>query len=148
MLRSWLVGLVLATTAMCVSAQVYEWRDEQGRRIYGDMPPVGVDATLVRGATPARTPDPDAASAAAERELQRREAQSERTEAAAQEAVERERAAERERACGQARGQLVALESGQRLARFNEQGEREFLTDEQRTEEIERTRRFITDNCQ
>ncbi len=148
MLRSWLVGLVLATTTVCASAQVYEWRDAQGRLIYGDMPPVGVDARLVRGATPPRSPDPDAASTAAERELERREAQAGRTEAAAQKAAGRERAAERERVCGQARGQLAALESGQRVARFNEQGEREFLTDEQRTDEIERTRRFIADNCQ
>lgn len=148
MLRSWLVGVALATMAVCVSAQVYEWRDEQGRLIYGDMPPVGVDAKLIRNAGPASTPPAQASPAAAERELQRREEQAERTGALTQEAADREREAERERLCSQARGQLAALESGQRVARFNEQGERELLTEEQRTEEIERARRFITDNCQ
>lgn len=148
MLRSWLLGVALATMAVCASAQVYEWRDEQGRLIYGDMPPVGVDARLVRSATPAATPAPQASPTAAERELQRREEQADRAEAVTQEAAARERAAELERSCGQARGQLVALESGQRVARFNEQGEREFLTEEQRSEEIERTQRFITENCQ
>lgn len=148
MLRSWLSGLALAAMTVFASAQVYEWRDAQGRLIYGDMPPVGVDAKLIRSTTPATTPGPQVSTTASERELQRREEQADRAEAVAQQAAARERAAERERACGQARGQLVALESGQRVARFNEQGEREFLTDEQRAEEIERTQRFIADNCQ
>lgn len=138
MLRSCLVGLVLAMAAVCASAQVYEWRDAQGRLIYGDMPPVGVDARLIRGA--ATQSAPDTGQRAPQREAERDETP--------EETIARGLAAVRDQACAQARSQLALLESDQLIARMNEQGEREFLTDEQRAEELGHTQRFIAENCQ
>jgi hypothetical protein len=141
MLRSWLLGLALAAMTVSASAQVYEWRDAQGRLIYGDMPPVGVDAKLIRGASIRPAPAPGQEGAAAEPEPAADEDET------PQETIARGLAAVRDQACGQARGQLAALESEERIARVNAQGEREFLTDEQRAEEIERIQGFVSENC-
>jgi hypothetical protein len=40
------------------------------------------------------------------------------------------------------------LESGVRVARPNDKGEREFLDDKGRADEVNRTRAAVNDNCQ
>ena len=46
-----------------------------------------------------------------------------------------------------ARRSLVTLESGQRMARTNDKGEREVLDDKARAEETKRTRGIIASEC-
>lgn len=140
-----LLGSLLAVTA---HAQVYQWRDAEGRLTYGDQPPPGVDAVLVRthpaAGSNARAAEAPAPAPAAE-------ASDSTTLSAAERMAVAERAREREearaRACQETRNYLVALESGQRIARFNEKGEREFLDDKARFEQIERTRQTLRENC-
>ena len=55
--------LALLLAALPASGQVYSWKDKDGRTHYGDMPPAAVEATLLRGAPPAR-PNGEASSAA------------------------------------------------------------------------------------
>ena len=135
MQKSWLLGLALTAMTLVASAQVYEWRDAQGRRIFGDMPPPGVDARLIHGSRPAATRQEVAPAE-----------QQEDTEGVFA-AAERELAAQRARACAQAQAQIATLESDQRISRLDEQGERVFLSDEERAQELADTRRFIADNC-
>lgn len=141
-----LLGTLLSAS---VHADVYQWRDESGRLVYGDQPPPGINATLVRshpasGATgAARSAAPAATSEQATEEgssLSRseREAIAKRT---------REQEESRKRACDETRNYLAALESGQRVARFNEKGERVFMDDKDRLQTIERTRATLRDNC-
>jgi hypothetical protein len=142
-----LLGTVLVASA---HAQVYQWRDDSGRLVYGDQPPPGVTAKVVRAnsSASARAPEApaelaDPAPAAANEEstaLSRTE-----QEAIAQRTREREEA--RARACQETRNYLAALESGQRVARFNDKGEREVLDDAARMQTIERTRATLRDNC-
>ncbi len=145
--------LVLAAmTALPASAQLYQWRDAEGRVHYSDRPPADVEATVVRpgGVTAPAAP---AASEApkpktmAEKELEFRERRAAAAEAEAKAAKEREQAAERERVCEDARGKLAALNSGQRLVRFNSQGEREYIDDATRAAEVERTQKFLDSTC-
>ena len=74
----------------------------------------------------------------------------ERAEAEAQAKAEEEAArdAERQRFCEQARNQLGALQSGQRVSRFNAAGEREFLDDAARSTEIARLQQQVAEHCQ
>jgi hypothetical protein len=64
--------------------------------------------------------------------------------AAAQEQKDKEQRAEN---CRRARAQMAALDSGQRLTRFNDKGEREVLDDKGRADETLRVRQSITENC-
>ena len=141
-----LLGAMLVATA---HAQVYQWKDDDGRLTYGDQPPPGVDATVVRthpaaGSWVRAQEEPaeakPAPAGAAEPAISR-------TEQAAIAERTRQREEAREKACQETRNYLAALESGQRVARFNEKGEREFLDDQARIEQIERTRQTLRDNC-
>ncbi len=162
MLKSSLLALALMLASLPLPAQVYEWRDAQGAINYGDRPPPGVPARLIKGEGPLSGQSPEASGedvagegeptatqrTLAERELEARERRAQQAEARARAEQEQQLAEERERNCGQARNQLAALESGQRIARFNERGEREFLDDAGRAAEIERTRTYLAANCQ
>lgn len=148
MFKIWMLILALMTLALPTAAQVYEWRDAEGRLHYADRPPHGVDARLIRKAPSGETATRPQPPTLAERELEFRERRAQAAEEEATAAQENERAEERERLCIQARNQLAALESGQSVARFNAQGEREVLDTAQRAEEIERSRNFISANCE
>jgi hypothetical protein len=50
--------------------------------------------------------------------------------------------------CKRAKAQLAMLESGVRVTRPNEKGEREFLDDKARAEETNRARSAVDDTCQ
>lgn len=146
--------LILALfLALPAAAQIYEWRDAEGRLNYSDQPPHGVEAKLIRpGRTPSSPADEDTEEtrppSLAERELEFRERRAEEAEARARAEQESRQAAERERMCTQARNQLAALQSGQRVSRFNQRGEREYLDDVERAAEITRAQDFIRSNCE
>ena len=79
------------------------------------------------------------------------EAEAEAARLAAEKAKAEEEAArdaERQRFCEQARNQLGALQSGQRVSRFNAAGEREFLDDAARSTEIARLQQQVAEHCQ
>ncbi|WP_041646597.1 DUF4124 domain-containing protein [Aromatoleum aromaticum] len=156
--------VITLLVALPAGADIYQWRDAQGRVHYSDTPPAGENATTLRQAVaPAagEQPGKDAATGTAaggsteaakpktlaERDLAFRQRRAEAAEAAAKAEQERQQSAERQRDCEQARNQLVALQSGQRLARFNRDGEREVLGDEGRADEIARTQKFVESAC-
>jgi hypothetical protein len=49
--------------------------------------------------------------------------------------------------CKRAREHLASLDSGVRLARTNEKGEREILDDKARADEMQRTRQIMASEC-
>ena len=53
----------------------------------------------------------------------------------------------RQRECSDARAQLVAMQDGQRVTRFAENGERVVLDDSEHEAEIERLRGYLARNC-
>lgn len=162
--------LLALLVALPVSAQVYSWRDRDGRVHYSDLPPPGMGAQLVRGAaqpaaapgseggsgeaggTPAEAPTGEASTSEgpkslAEREREFRERRAAAAEAEAEAQKQAEQQAERERVCADMKNQLAGLESGQRVARFNAAGEREVMDDAARNEEAARLRQQIERAC-
>lgn len=142
--------------ATVVHAQVYRWVDPDGRVHYSDQPPPGArQYEQLRGGRPAApeaAPENQAAETPAppsyqEQDAEFRRRQVERAERAAQEQKAREEAAVRQRQCSEARNQLAALQSGQRIARFNAQGEREILDEAQMAAELERARKAVAGLC-
>ncbi len=96
------------------------------------------------GATPSTPPQP---KTMADRELEFRKRQLEakdREEKAAKEAQDK---AQRREECARASQYLEALRNGQRIARYNDKGEKEILGDEQREAEIARAKQAADNLC-
>jgi len=158
---SGLVVLAAACLAAPAAAQ-WQWRGTDGRVVFSDRPPppeIPESAILGRPrseqapASPA-PPAPSAstqagapAAAAVDKELEARRQREEEQEKAKLAAEEAKLAAQRAENCERAQSFKRTLDSGVRVARTNQKGEREFLTDEQRAEESARTRKVIESDC-
>jgi hypothetical protein len=162
------VFLVALLCALPAAAQIYSWKDKDGKVHYSDTPPPSGEVNVIRGAPgarpappaapestgapgatdPAKEQDPSRPPTLAEREQAFRERRAAEAEAQAKAEDEAGREAERQRFCEQAKNQLGALESGQRVTRFNAAGEREFLDDAARSAEIARLQQQVSEHCQ
>lgn len=144
-----IILLMLACAWTMASAQVYTWRDASGKVHYSDTPPPGVDAKKMRAGTQAeKAPAPATAGrSVAEQDMEFRKRQAEAEKLRAKTEQENKDADESKRNCADAKKQLTALESGQRMSRFNEAGEAIPLDDEMRAQEIEKARNTVQSWC-
>lgn len=170
------VLLAAALTPTPADAQ-WRWRDATGRINVSDRPPpreVPDKDILSRPAVapqPRREAPADAASAATaagasaaasaarasgaasapasglQAEVEARRKRAEQEQAARTKAEEEKLAAQRAENCRRARTQVATLESGIRIARVNERGEREVLDDRARAEEMRAARAVIASDC-
>lgn len=164
--------LLLACCALAASFAVsaqYQWIDQDGSRVFSDRaPPAHVpessilsrprgsvaraapapeadaDAEPAANAAPAAVPAP---AAAVDTELEARKKQAEAAEAERERAEEARQAAARAENCSRARSAKASFESGQRMARMNDKGEREILDDAQRATELQRIEQIIASEC-
>jgi hypothetical protein len=138
-------AFVLACLPLMAVAQVYQYRDAQGRMVYSDTPPPGVNAT--RKAVNAAPPAGDTSKTLQDKVQdfqKRRDEATDREAKAAKDKAEKDKAAEN---CSRARNKLAALQSGQRIVRYNAQGEREFLDDAGREAESAQAQQSVTEWC-
>jgi len=143
------IALAAATllAAVAAQAQIYQWQDENNKTVISDRPPLG----KVKGERQIEAEAPAAAGAngktLADREMDFRKRQKEAREGA--EEAEKERLAARRdwRHCDEARRSLQMLESGERVAMRDSRGERYFLDDAQRAQEIVKLRQDVQANC-
>lgn len=161
--RLCLLGL-LALAATAASAQsIWKWRDRDGHVMVSDRPPGAEipDRDILQRPCVAHVPPASsdgaslpasAASTGMDRDLEARKNKLVQAQAAAKEAkanAAKDRlAAEKAQNCQRARNQLQMLQSGVRMARANDKGEREFLDDKARADEIARTQQLISANCE
>lgn len=157
-----LFGLVLAASA---HAQ-WKWRDAKGNVQYSDMPPpagtpekdvlqrpyVAKPSIVVAppGGLPVAASAPKPAASApgkAEQDAAARQKKDQDAEAAKQKEEERRLAAQRRENCARAQGNLRDLQSGTRLTRTNDKGERVFMDENQIAAEVARARDLITSEC-
>lgn len=161
------LAAVIGLSATLPAAAQWKWRDANGQITASDRAPpkdVAERDILERPTQPVRRPAPAAAAAAsaptaapvatpspaktrldAEVEARRRAAEQ---EAAAKARADAERQAQmRAENCRRARGHVAALESGQRMARTNERGEREVLDDKGRADELRAAREVLASDC-
>ncbi len=164
---SWLLcALALLLSAPTAQAQ-WKWRDKSGQVNASDRPPpLDVPEKDIIARPPQDTRRPQlltaagaaaAASAASaaqgsrapvgDRELEARRRAAEQEQAGKSKADEERAAAQRAENCRRARGHVAALESGQRMARVNEKGEREVLDDRARADEMRQSRAIIASDC-
>ncbi|MET4575311.1 DUF4124 domain-containing protein [Ottowia thiooxydans] len=157
--------LVAAGTA---SAQ-YQWVDKDGRKIYSDRPPPAdvpqksilkeprsttraaprvpaetAASSPAASAAPAPTP---AAATGTDKALEEKKKQADAAEAAKKKEEEQKLAAQRAENCRRALLSKASLDSGVRVTRTSEKGEREFLDDAARAAEQQRVQSVIQSDC-
>lgn len=157
--------------------QIYSWRDAAGHVHFSDQPPPAdakprglkskesaVSSAAPQAAptaaipgsganTPAATGTPPAngtpakPKTLADRELEMKKRLADANAAKAKSEKDQQVAEQKQRDCERARNHQAALESGQRIARTNDKGEREFLDDGQREQDLQDTRRMLNQAC-
>lgn len=157
--------LALWAYADPVAAQ-WKWRDAAGQITVSDRPPprdIPEKDILARPETNLRRPAAAAAPASAalaaasggataprtplDAEVEARRRAAEQDAAAKTKADEQRLAHQRAENCRRARAHLSALESGQRLARVNDKGEREVMDDKTRADEMRAAREVVSSDC-
>jgi hypothetical protein len=139
------VVALLATTA--ASAQIYEWKDAQGKTHYSDHPPVGTTPVQKIAAPESPTTSSPAQKTMADQELEFRKRQKNAQENADKANKEKTASVDRKESCDNAQRMLEMLGSGERIALRDNQGERYYMDDIQRQQETAKTRQFIQANC-
>jgi hypothetical protein len=153
-----LFALLGAAVAMPAAAQ-WKWRDKGGQIQYSDLPPpAGVaeqdilarPSSAQRRAAAAPAPAPSAVASAPKRvepELEARLRKAEEELAAKNKAEQERAAAQRADNCTRAKSYARTLDDGVRIVRTNEKGEREYLDDKQRAEEVKKARDVMASDC-
>ncbi len=143
-----LVPLTFAFYSVLASAQLYSWKDADGKVHYSDEPPAAKVPTRKVAPPPAPSGDPNAARKSfAEKEADARKKQKDAQDSAAKSEKEKAEAEERSVNCERAKGNLQGLESG--LVRFttNAKGERVGLEGAARDAEIANARKAVESWC-
>jgi Domain of unknown function (DUF4124) len=155
------IGFSLCVATLPAAAQ-WKWKDARGQVVISDVPPPRdvPDSQVLQkpGALARRTAEQPAAVASApaaepvakakvDPELEARRKRTESEEGNRAKAEEEKVAAQRAENCKRARAHLSTLESGIRLARTNDKGEREIMDDKGRADEMQRTRQIVTSDC-
>ena len=143
--------LSLLAAALCLarpaSAQIYQWKDQNGKTVISDKPPVGqVPLQKQIDAAPAAKTGTKQPSLA-DREMEFRKRQKEAQENAEKARKEETASAERNENCQNARRHLQVLESGERVALRDDKGERYYLDDTQRGQEAAKVKHFLETQC-
>ena len=160
-----LLVLLCLVAAGAAQAQ-WKWRDAKGNVQYSDMPPPAgtpekdvlqrpypAKPTIVvapAGAAASAASAPKAAASAptkAELEAAARQKQDQDSETSKKKEEERRIAAQRRENCSRAQANLRELQSGTRLTRTNDKGERVFMDEGQIAAEVGRARDAITSEC-
>lgn len=166
--RRTLAALAVLLLALPAAEAQWTWRDKNGQVNASDRPPPRdvPDKDILSRPNPEsarRAAPPTAAASAAasapalattpapkgplERDVEARKRAAE-AEAAAKAKADEERAAQqRAENCRRARAHVAALDSGQRMARMNDKGEREVLDDRGRADEMRQARAVIASDC-
>jgi hypothetical protein len=146
------------------AAAQWKWRDGKGQVQYSDLPPppgvIDKDILQRPSGNFQRTAPVFAASASApasaasglspktvEPELEAKRKKEEEAEAVKKQAEEKRIAAAKADNCNRAKAHARSLDSGLRVARVNEKGEREIIDDKTRAEEAKRAREVMASDC-
>ncbi|MCM8596127.1 DUF4124 domain-containing protein [Accumulibacter sp.] len=146
-MKPFLPALVALSLASAASAQIYQWQDENNRTVISDRPPSGPVRQQKKIDAPAPPATAEAAKTTADRELDFRKRQKEARDTADKAEKEQQTTAQRKENCDSARNWLQVLESGERVARRDSAGERYYLDDAQRQQEIVKARQAVQETC-
>lgn len=131
--------------ALSATAQVYQWKDADGKSILSDVPPPGVKAKQISktpSAEPEKVAKPGTDGAKRNGNENKADPEKEKTDKAA---AEKQQSALNEY-CESATRNLTQLESGRRISSVNAKGEPYIMDDTQRAAEAAKVRRSMLEN--
>lgn len=151
--------LALLTVALPAQAALHKWVDANGHVHYSDQaPPANAKAKVLRenasgetvpvGAITGATSAPAAAKTYAEKDAELKKANKEKLAAEAKAAEAQARKDAQQSACAAAQQNLRTLQEGMRMIEVDANGERTFVSDEQRQQRITKTQNDISTHCQ
>jgi hypothetical protein len=162
--RATLLGVALALPAAGFAQ--WQWIDKDGRKVFSDQsPPADIPAKNIlkqpgpRGrsvapvepaasaAVPAKATPASPKLSGKDKELEEKKKQAEAAEAEKKKEQDEQVAKERAENCARMKSAKATLDSGARIARMNEKGEREFMDDAQRTAESKRLDTVLARDC-
>lgn len=163
------IAALLASLAAPAAQAQWVWKDNTGHTVASDRPPpasIPERNISQRPAAAARAPAPTAGASApspaaagssqplaaegrarVDPELEARRQRAEQEQAAQRKAEEARVAAQRADNCQRARDAIRQLDSGMRIARVNDKGEREVIDDAARAAEMQRAREVAASEC-
>ena len=159
------VALTTCFVSLSAVAQ-WQWIDSSGRKVFSDRPPGAEvpeknilkqpNTRAKNNAVEANAPPPAGAVAApvvakpgegVDKGLMEKKKLADAAEATKRKAEEDRIASAKAENCNRARQAKVALDSGTRLSRINEKGEREFYDESARAVESQRNQSTIDSDC-
>lgn len=147
------LALLVPLASPTASAQgVYKWVDENGKVHYGDRPPAKSTSKSVEvaPATPSTGTAPTAAERAARQQQLLRAFAAERAERERARSEKKEALVEKKalrRKCARARDKVDRLRVASGVYDYDDQGNRQYLDEQQRAQLIERLNGEIARNC-
>jgi uncharacterized protein DUF4124 len=139
-----LLALAIAPAAL---AQLYKYVDKNGKTVYSDQPPAGMDSKQLNVPTGRTTDSPAAPKSAVERDKDLDKGRKEGVEKQKRAAETADIAAQNEKYCAAARANYQTFVDGGRIGRTNEKGERVLMTDSEIDSERERARKEMEEAC-
>jgi type IV secretory pathway VirB10-like protein len=139
------VAALLVITA--VNAEIYQWKDENGKTIISDKPPVGAARLPLKVEKDAPAANAASQKTPADREMEFRKRQKESQESADKSQKEQAAAADKRENCEKAGRYVQSLESGERIALRDDKGERYYMEDAQRQQEIAKAKQNMQAAC-
>lgn len=142
------LSVLLMLFTVSAHAELHKWVDSAGNVHYSDTEPPA-DAKVEQIHIPAAAPAPDKSAG---KSVFEREADLEKLlknkQKAEQEAAQKEKeAAAKQKNCESARNNLQVLENTPRIATYDANGNRTLMNDAARQQEIEETRKKISELC-
>lgn len=141
-----LAGLLLALP-LVAGAELYTWKDKNGRTVMSDKPPMGQVQQKRTIATPSTPDNAPPQKTFAEKEMDFRKQQQDAQDKAKKEQAAQAQEKARKESCESAKRNLAMLQSGQRLAQMDDKGERYFLDDNQRAQETAKAQKAVSEWC-
>lgn len=165
----WTPRIAAALTMLCMTTAAfgqYIWLDEKGGKQYSDMPPpasipqknilkqpgksysasqTSSDSADVPAKTTATAEKTSAPMTTAERNADFKKRKAKQAEEEAKAAEEAKNAAAKAKNCENAKSYHRSLTAGERIATTDKNGEKTFLSDEQRAKEIKEAQAVLND---
>lgn len=142
-----LVIAIAFLAAPIASAELYKYIDKDGKTVYSDQPPVNTDSKQLNISSGVSATAPAPAKSAVERDKELQKGRDEVRERAKKADEKEKQAANQEQACNAARAANRVYTDGGRVTKFDDKGERVFLSDQEIEAERVRTQRQMEEAC-
>jgi len=145
------LAIYLLLTSITSHAALNKWVDTDGKVHYSDTAPSDVKVKTLRSSAAPDAITPVSGVAApkslAEREAEWKKSQKNKEEAIQKAAQEQEAALVKQKNCESARSNLAGYENSRAIVKYDSKGERTFLDDASRKQNIDEARKVVSSFC-